>query len=454
MSDSSLATRLARYAHDLTYDDLDETTVDRVKDRLLDSLACAYAAMDEPPVRQTLAVAERKSGETPASIIGGGTSSMDHAALANGVLIRYLDWNDTYLSKEPGHPSDNLGAILAVSDAVDASGRETILATALAYELQCRLCDAASLRTHGFDHVNYGLVSATLAVAKLMDLSVETMTHAVNVAVNAHVALRQARAGELSEWKGMAFGNVDRNAVVAAELAREGINGPAPIFEGEFGFFEQVSGEFDVDIESFGGREGTFKINETYVKFYPVEYHAQAAVNCVFALLEDHDIAVEDIERIENETYEAGVSIIASGDKKWRPTTRETADHSMPYCVARAFLDGEMTLVQFAEEKLTDPAVHDLMDRIEVTENEAFTERYGETFPHRMVVHTDEDTYECEREYPKGHYENPLSDAELEAKFATGAEGRLDEGEQADVLAAIRSLETTDDMSVLFDQLD
>lgn len=446
-----LAERLAAYAQDLEYGDLDDETVERVKDRIVDSLACAYAGMDESPVQYTLAWADRKTGDRSAPVIGGGESSTEAAAMADGVLIRYLDWNDTYLSLEPGHPSDNLGAILAVAGAENATGRETILATALAYELQCRLCDAASLRKNGFDHVNYGLVSATLGVAKLMGLDREEMTHAVNVALNAHVALRQARAGELSEWKGMAFGNVDRNAVVAAELAREGIQGPAPIFEGEFGFFNQVSGAFDLDVDAFGGRDGEFKVNETYVKFYPVEYHAQAAVNCVFALMDEHGIEAEDVERIENETYEAGVSIIAGDEKKWRPQTRETADHSMPYCIARAFLDGEMTLEQFREDKLTEDAVQKLMDRVEVEENPEFTERYGESFPHRMIVHTDEGTYEHAVEYPKGHYQNPLTDAELEAKFATGAEGHLASDEQDDVLETVRGLDDLDDVSTLFE---
>src|SRR5699024_3018891 len=285
---SELAARLAAYAAEVTYSDLDEETIERVSDRVIDSLACAYAAMDDPPVQATLAWADRKDGETPASIIGGGSASVDAAAMANGPLIRYVDWNDTYLSLAPGHPSDNLGAVLSVADALGSSGEETALATALAYEIQCRLCDGASLRANGFDHVNYGLVSATLAVGKLMELDESQLAHAMRLALNAHVPLRQARAGELSEWKGMAFANVSRNAVVSAELAREGIEGPAPIFEGKFGFFSQVAGEFDLDIDSFGGRDGDWKINETYVKFYPVEYHAQAAVNCALALREKH----------------------------------------------------------------------------------------------------------------------------------------------------------------------
>jgi 2-methylcitrate dehydratase len=453
MGSPPLAERLADYAASLAYDDLDDETVETVCDRTLDALGCAYAGLGEPPVQQTLAYAERRTGERTASVVGGGRSTLEGAAFANGVAVRYLDWNDTYLSLEPGHPSDNLGALLAAADAYDRSGRDLILATALAYELQCRLCDAASLRANGFDHVNYGLVSATLGAAKLMGLSRDEMVEAVNVALNGHVALRQARAGELTEWKGMAFGNVDRNAVVAAELAAEGIEGPAPIFEGEFGFFEQVSGAFDVDVDAFGGRDGEFKVTETLVKFYPVEYHAQAAVNCVFAILDEHDVDVDAIERIENETYEAGVSIIADGPEKWRPQSRETADHSMPYCVARAFLDGEMTIAQFDEEKYTDPAVLDLMDAVEVTENESFTERYGESFPHRMVVHTATDTYEHEVAHPKGHPENPLSDDELERKVETCTADVLAPDERADLLASVSSLPDVDDVSALCSRL-
>lgn len=448
-----LADQLAAYAVALSYDDIDSDTIERVSDRIIDSLACAYAARGDQPVEATLRYTTRKDGETPARVISsdGDSAAVEAAALANGTLIRYLDWNDTYLSLEPGHPSDNLGAVLSVADALDCSGRETILATVLAYELQCRLCDAASLRANGFDHVNYGLVSATLGVAKLMDLSHNEVVHALNIALNAHVALRQARAGQLSEWKGMAFGNVDRNAVVAAELAREGVEGPAPIFEGEFGFFEQVSGEFDLDIDSFGGNSGEFKINETYVKFYPVEYHAQAAVNIVMDLTEEVD--PEDIERIENETYEAAVSIISEEEEKWDPETRETADHSMPYCIARAFLDGEMTLDQFSEEKILGDDVRELMDKIEIVENEAYTDAYGEAFPHKMVVHADGQTYDRELEYPKGHPGNPLTDKELEDKFRTGVGDRLDDDEVTEALDWMRNVEQKEDASGLFDRV-
>ena len=447
-----LAEELAEYADELSYDDLDDDTVETTKARLIDSVACAYAGRDEPPVDSLLRYATRKDGERDASVlVDGDTTTVEHAAFANGALIRYLDWNDTYLSKEPAHPSDNFGAVLAAADGYDASGRDLILAAVLAYEAQCRLCDAASLRKNGWDHVNYGLVSATLAVSKLAGLSQDETVEALGLAINPHAAMRQARAGELSEWKGFAFANVDRNAVVAAELAAEGVEGPAPIFEGKFGFFNQLTGEFELDVDSFGGRGGEFKINETYIKYYPVEYHAQAAVNIVMDLLDE--VSVDEIERIENETYEAAVSIISEEEEKWDPETRETADHSMPYCIARAFLDGEMTLEQFSEEKILGDDARALMDKMEIVENEEYTEVYGDAFPHKMVVHAGGETYERELEYPKGHPGNPLTEDELEDKFRTGVGDRLDEDEITEALDWMRNVEQKDDASGLFDRV-
>ena len=445
-----LAEELAEYADELSYEDLDEETVETTKARLIDSVACAYAGRDEPPVDSLLSYATRKSGERDASVlVDGDETTVEHSAFGNGALIRYLDWNDTYLSKEPAHPSDNFGAVLAAADGYGASGREMVLAAVLAYELQCRLCDASSLRKNGWDHVNYGLVSATLAIGKLAGLSQDEMVESLGLAINPHAAMRQARAGELSEWKGFAFANVDRNAAVAVELAAEGVEGPAPIFEGKFGFFNQLTGEFELDTDTFGGRGGDFKINETYIKYYPVEYHAQAAVNIVMDLIEEVD--PDDIEEIENETYEAAVSIISEEEEKWDPETRETADHSMPYCIARTFLDGEMTLDQFAPDKIKADDVRELMDKMTIVENESYTDVYGEAFPHKMIVHTSDDTYERELEYPKGHPGNPLTEEELEDKFRECAEDALGEEGAGDALYWMLSVEEKDDASELFE---
>src|SRR5687768_7303001 len=186
----TLAERLAEFAIGLKFEDLPAAVVHEVKRRIIDSLGCALGAWRAEPCEMARSVASTFSAERGATLLG--TSHRvppDWAAFANGCLVRYFDYNDTYLSKEPAHPSDNIPAALAVTEAEGASGRELILAIALAYEIQCRLCDAASLRARGWDHVTYGAFSSAIAAGRLMRLDRERMRHAIGIAGVASAAL-------------------------------------------------------------------------------------------------------------------------------------------------------------------------------------------------------------------------------------------------------------------------
>ncbi len=343
----SLAERLANYAASLKYEQLDEATVHEVRRRMIDSFACALGAYRAEAPQIARKLARTVTGDPGAKYLGGGEhrSSPEQAAFINGVLFRYLDYNDTYLSLEPAHPSDNLAAILAAAQIAGASGKDVILAAAIAYEIQCRLCDAASIRARGWDHVTYGAFSATAAAGKLLRLKPERLAHALNLAGTPNVALRQTRAGELSHWKGCAFANASRNAVFAARLAAEGMTGPAPIFEGEMGFFRQVSGEFQ--LPPLGGESAAnpddFMIKKTSIKFWPAEYHSQSEIHAALELRPQ----ISDVSAIKSvviESFDAAVDIIGKDPEKWRPKTRETADHSLPYCTAVALMEGDVTL--------------------------------------------------------------------------------------------------------------
>ncbi|MEO7168108.1 MAG: MmgE/PrpD family protein, partial [Chthoniobacterales bacterium] len=233
----SLAHHLAEFSCSLTYEDLSPEVVHEVKRRMIDSFGCALGAWDAEPCVIARKVATDFSAKNGATIMGTDHQAPpDWAAFATGCCIRYFDYNDTYLSKEPAHPSDNIAAALAVGESVGANGRELITAIALAYEVQCRFCDAASIRARGWDHPTYGAFSTALAAARLMKLDAEKTRHAVNIAGVNCAAFRQARVGELSHWKGVAFANAARCGVYAALLARAGMTGPAPIFEGQMGF--------------------------------------------------------------------------------------------------------------------------------------------------------------------------------------------------------------------------
>src|SRR5205807_4821724 len=200
-----LANRLADYACQLRFEDLPASVVHETKRRFIDSLATAVGAMDAEAYTIAKRCALRVQGEPGASLLGGGRSSTEWATFVNGLLIRYLDFNDTYLSLEPAHPSDNLAAVLSVGEIGGREGKALIIAAVLAYEIQCRLCDAASLRKHGIDHVTYGAISSAAAACKLLQLDAGRSVHAIGMAGVANGALRQTRSGELSMWQGCAF---------------------------------------------------------------------------------------------------------------------------------------------------------------------------------------------------------------------------------------------------------
>ena len=437
---NTIAKKLAEYAHNLKYDDLPRDVVHEVKRRAIDSLGCAIGAFNSKPFRiaskittdlnpQPSRPSKKRGSSFQATILGTNIKTApDLAAFANGVAIRYLDYNDTYLSKEPAHPSDNISACLAVAEAEKKSGKDLITAIALAYEIQCRLCDAASLRARGWDHVTYGAFSATLGAAKLMNLSMEKTIHALGLAGAANIALRQTRVGELSMWKGCAFANSARNAVFAAMLARHGMTGPAPIFEGEKGFIKQVSGT--LNLEAFGGKKRPFKILDTYIKFYPAEYHSQSAIEAALSLRREivaQGLSLErDIKSIEIKTFDAAYEIIGSGPERWNPKTRETADHSLPYCVAVAFVDGKVGLEQFSERRIKDPKLHSLIQKVRVVRNRGLTAQYPEAMPNIIKIITKDGRQFLKKvAYPKGHPKNSMTDKEVEEKFKSLAKGHV-----------------------------
>lgn len=423
----TLAQELAHYAYTLRYEDLPASTIHEVKRRFIDSLGCAMGAIGGDPGRIARILAQTVTSTLGATVIGTThESSPELAAFSNGVHFRYLDYNDTYLSKEPAHPSDNIAAVLAAGEPVRAQGRDLILATALAYEIQCRLCDACSIRARGWDHVTYGSFSASLAAGKLFGLDEQQMVHVQGLAGVPNNAMRQTRVGELSMWKGCAFANASRNAVFAARLAKEGMTGAAPIFEGEMGFWRQVSGEFALDVAAFGGSGRPFMIDQTYIKFYPAEYHSQSAIDAALSLREEigsRTDLIEEIESITIHSFDAAVDIIGGEPEKWRPQSRETADHSLPYCVAVALVDGQVWLEQFEAARFTDEKLLSLVAKISVLRDDTLSARYPEGIPNRLTVTMKSgETFVKEVTFPRGHAKNPMTDAEVEKKFRALAE--------------------------------
>lgn len=450
-----LAERLADYAAQLTFRTLPEAVVHEVKRRLLDSLACAFGAWSAPPCRITRTLAASVPLKQGATIWGTfSRTTPELAAFANGALVRYLDYNDTYLSKEPAHPSDNIPACLAVAECLHASGPRFIEAVVLAYEIQCRLCDAAALRPRGWDHVTYGAFSTVLSTAKLMRLSRAKTIHAINLAGITSGALRQTRIGEVSFWKACAFANAARNGIFAALAAREGMTGPQAMFEGEKGFMQVISGP--LALPALGGEPGVpFRIGDTYIKAYPVEYHAQSAVEAAIDIRRQILAArgrfdPEVVQSIVVGSFDVAIEIIGRDPEKWHPQTRETADHSLPFCVATALVHGTVTPRSFSPARLKNQSLHDLMQKVRVVEVKEFSDRYPQIMPARVqVIMNDGAVFDAQVDVASGHPRRPMTDDAVEAKFHALTKDRMNRTEAARMLRTIWNVERLDDMKKL-----
>jgi 2-methylcitrate dehydratase len=349
----TIAEKLADYALGMRFEDLPSTVVHEAKRRFIDSIGCAVGAFNsEAPVR-TRELVKKLTSKGASTVIGTETkTNPDLAAFVNGVAIRYLDFNDTYLSKEACHPSDNLSTAIALAESEGRDGRELLTSMILGYEVLCRFCDAANIRDRGWDHVTYGNISTALVASRLLQLTKQQTVQALGLAITPNNDLRQTRVGQLSMWKGCAFGNAARNGVFAGLLAKEGITGPTPIFEGEKGFQNVVSGKLETQPDKWK----QFKILETSIKYYSAEYHSQAAIDAALKLR--REVATNNIREIKISTFKVAVQIIGGEPEKWNPTSRETADHSLPYMVAVALMDGELTPKQFTNERIRDPELN------------------------------------------------------------------------------------------------
>lgn len=437
---SSLAGRLAAYAEALRWDDVDAATLEAVKVLTVDSFGCAVAAYDERPVRICREIAGTAGG--PSTILGvGARTTPDLAAFANAAAIRYYDLNDVYVAREASHPSDAIAACFAVAELVDAPAKDLVTAIVLAYEIECRLVDAFDLSARRFDTTLFTLPAVALAAGRLMKLDRTRLTEAVNIAVNDHVPLAQTRTQTLSDWKGVADANAVRNGVFAALLAQRGLTGPAPVFEGRSGLFRSVVPPVEIDTTAFGGGGRPFRIANAGLKAFPAQVYTQTAIVAAQAVAKEAG-PLERIAAVEVATTARGYLMSASEPEKWAPRTRDTADHSLPYIVARAMFDGDVTNDSYAPARLADPAILAFMKKITVLEDKAFAAPRGNAPPTRITA-TLEDGRRIVHEVDDmpGFPGHPMDRAGAERKFRGNAGSRLPAARVRSVLDALWDLE-------------
>lgn len=408
---------LAEWVFQLSYKDLSNDAIDALKSRLLDSIGCAIGAIDNKTPKEIRCLTDALGGNAQATLIGGGKTSLVNAAFYNSALVRYLDYNDSYLAKnETGHPSDNIAAVLAAAENSEASGKDLLLAIAIAYQVQCRLSDEAPVRDKGFDHTVQGNFAAAAGVAKALNLSQKQIAQAISIAATAYNALRVTRTGELSNWKGLAYPNTAMGATHASLLAKYGITGPREVFEGNKGFIESIAGQFELD----WSEENLEKVTETITKRYNAEIHSQASIEGLLELKKEIKLKPEAIKAIHLETFDVAFNIIGGGEEGDKKLIRhkEEADHSLPYMLAVAYLDDQVMPAQYEQARILSGDVQSLLQKIHVTPKQAYSDRFPDEMACRITLETyDGEIFSIEKNAYQGFKTEPAAWETLMEKY-------------------------------------
>ena len=432
---------LAGFIVNASFTDISGFAVRELKTRVLDALACALGALDNELIQMLKEQVEDFGGRNQCTLIGGGKTAPDRAAFLNCALVRYLDFNDSYLAKgETCHPSDNLGAVLAGAECANVDGRDFLTALAVAYQVQCRLSDVAPVRDRGFDHVTLGAYSVAGTVGKVLDLDREQTAHAIAISGAAYNALRVTRTGRLSHWKGLAFANMASGATHAAFLAMRGVTGPLEVFEGNKGFIDSVAGPFAID----WSQENLELVTRTVLKKYNAEMHSQSSIECVLELQHESGFTPENIEHIEIDIFDVAHKIIGGGEEgsKTEVLTKEQADHSLPYVIAVALLDGEVTPGQYAPERIGRKDVQNLLRKVTVHPAPEYSASFPEELPCRVTVHFGggQILRKEKRNYP-GFLNSPLPWDAVEEKFHRLADPYVDRVLREAIVNAVANLD-------------
>ncbi|HLH98145.1 MAG TPA: MmgE/PrpD family protein [Xanthobacteraceae bacterium] len=445
----TIAAALARYAANLKYEDLPAEVVRETKRFMIDTIGCGLGGFEADASQIANRLAGQVSATRGATVMCSGVkTSADLAAFANGVAIRYLDFNDGYISLGAGHPSDAVSALLATAEVAGRDGRELIANTVLAYEVFCRVMDVFDNRAVGIDYATVVGLGATLGAGHMLGLDMEQMANAIGLYLASSVALNQTRVGSLSNWKAGAAAAEARSAVFVAQLAQAGMTGPAQVFEGADGFFARISRK-PFSLAKLGADAQPFAITHCFMKRFSLgqfaQTVAQAAVEARAYFTDPSQIAEVNI-RVSSKA----IRVMADTADKWHPQTHETADHSMPYAAAVVLMYGTIEEKHYEDPYLHDQRLLDLVQRVHCLPSEAADRAGQEENPCDLeVVLTSGERHNIRVEYHRGHWKNPMTDAELEEKFRSLARRQLGAAQTEALLHQLWALDSLDQVSDL-----
>lgn len=424
----SISRQIVEFAVNLTYDDLPKEVIFEVKRFLYDSLGCAFGSMNTKDVQIMLDIYREMGGAEESTVIGFGDKlPAVHTALINSLMIRALDFNDIYWQEDPCHPSDLIPAAFSTAEKINASMKDVIVAIVLAYEFEQRLCSFSKpgLRERKWHHATLTQFVSPIVAGKVLGLTVDEMVNAIGISGCHNFTIGCPTAGELTMMKNTVDPLAVQSGVFAALLAQKGYTGTEKIFEGKEGFMDIFLG---CNLNAlFEGLGQNYKILECGMKAFPTEALTHTHISCTLNILLKNDLDYSDIKKV-NVTAIAQAYDILFDPAKYRPKSRETADHSLPFCLAVAIVDKKITPDSFSDEKLKDPRIFEIIDKIKGEPSLEFEKMFPKKQPSKVSITThDGETYTAYLEYPKGDPREPMTIEELSHKFSALSKGHFSE---------------------------
>lgn len=444
----TISQRWARFALELDYEKIPPKAIKEAKRFLLDSIGCAFSALNNKDTQAAYNYIQDLGGKEQATIIGWGTkANLPQATLINSLLVRALDYNDIYWEQDPSHPSDIIPAILSTGEFKKKSGKEILLGIILAYELEMRLCQAAfpGVREIGWHHATLTQFVSPVAAGRMLNLDEEKIVAAIGISGSSHHTLGGVVAGHLTNMKNAADPFAVEAGVRAALLADKGYSGSVEVFEGKEGLFEvfdKIKWDKDILIKGLGG---TFLIKQCGYKAFPTEALTHQPITAALEVMQENHLNPQEVKEILVETTTRGADIL-SDPSKYKPTTKETADHSLPYCIAVAVAKGNVLPSDFKEEALRDSLVWSLLDKIKVIANLEIDSLFPKIKRAIVSIKTPKGTFKKQEDFAKGQPERPLSDEEIISKFKANAEKEISSSRTNEIIKATQELENIDEI--------
>ena len=444
----TISQKWAKFALKLKYKDIPSEALKEAKRFLLDSVGCALSALDNKDMQAAFHYIQDLGGEKQATVFGWGLkTNLPLATLMNSLLIRARDYNDIYWEQDPSHPSDIIPAVLSTGEFMKKNGKEVLVGIVLAYELEMRLCQAAypGVREIGWHHATLTQLVSPVVAGRMLGLNKEEIVAAIGISGSSHFTLGGVVAGHITNMKNAADPFAVEAGVRAALLASKGYTGPVEVFEGKEGLFEVLDKvKWDKDILTKGLGEN-FLINQCGYKAFPTEALTHQPITAALEVMQENNLKPQGVKEILIETTTRGADIL-SDLSKYKPTTKETADHSLPYCIAVAVAKGNVLPSDFEEDALRDPLVWSLLDKIKVAANPEIDVLFPKIKRAIVTIKTSHGEFKKQEDFAKGQPERPLSEKELISKFKANSEKKISSSKMEDIIKATKELENINEI--------